>query len=1197
MKKACIVFLLALMLTLGLSAAAMADIVDSGTCGAQGDNLTWTLDSDGTLTVSGTGAMEDFRQVKIDGEWVLNIPWLSHRSDITTVVIGSGVTSIGKTAFSQCSNLTSLTIPDSVTVIGKSAFTGCSSLPSLAIPDSVTGIGDFAFQSCSSLPSLTIPDSVTNVGKYAFSYCSSLTSLTIGNGVTSIADSTFYQCGSLSSLTIGNSVTSIGDQAFYGSNLPSLTIPDSVTSIGKSAFSNCKITSLTIPDSVVSIGETAFYSCAELSSLTLGSGLTYIGRSAFAFCSGITSVTIPDSVTSMGNSVFKSDSNLTEINIGRGLTSIPDETFLNCTGLTSMTIPDNITTIGDRAFALCSSLTSLTIPNSVTYIGDSVFQQCGMLDQVDFIGTQEQWDAITICSGNTALQGVNILWALQLNGSGTEDDPYRITSTADWNELSRFLNECCGVSGKYFKQTADITVTTMVGSSDDPFDGIYDGDGNTLTVNYTATEQFCAPFHYVGTAEFRNLRTAGTIHTAKDNTSGLAGSVSGNCTITNCVSDIDIAASGGNTHTGFVGCVAEGGHVDVSGSAFTGSISGPNSNYCAGFIGWDSGNTSSVTNCVYDGEIAARSNSATFVRTSNAAYNSYYTAAIGQGRDNGKQARSVTAAEGVTIDCGADTVYDVSGITAYPVGLSYNGGLCAGLGDSLELSLSCAVPAGYALDGFTANAGSLTQNGDAWTLTMPDEDVLISADLRKASPLKITTQPVDYTGPVGSTAKFTVKASGDGLTYQWWYKKADASSFVKSTLASGKKASYSMTLAERHDGWQYYCVVTDAYGHTAQSSTVTINVSTPLTITDQPVNYTGPVGSTAKFTVKASGEGLTYQWWYKKAGASSFVKSTLASGKKATYSMTLAERHDGWQYYCVVTDAYGQTAQSDTVKISIGTPLKITTQPANFTGAVGTTAKFKVVAQGDGLTYQWYCKKTGETSFAKSTLSSATKATLSLTLAERHDGYQYYCKVKDSHGNSVNSSTVKVSIGTPLKITTQPANFTGTVGTTAKFKVVAQGDGLTYQWYCKKTGETSFAKSTLTSATKATLSLTLAERHDGYQYYCKVKDSHGNTVNSNTVKVIIGTPLKITTQPASFTGAVGATAKLKVVAQGDGLTYQWYCKKTGETSFAKSTLSSATKATLSLTLKSKHDGYQYYCIVKDSHGNTVKTTTVTVHVN
>ena len=351
-----------------------------------------------------------------------------------------------------------------------------------------------------------------------------------------------------------------------------------------------------------------------------------------------------------------------------------------------------------------------------------------------------------------------------------------------------------------------------------------------------------------------------------------------------------------------------------------------------------------------------------------------------------------------------------------------------------------------------------------------------------------------------------------------------------------------------------------------------------------------------KLTVAAQGDGLTYQWYCKKTGETSFAKSTLTSATKATLTMTLADRHNGYQYYCKVKDSHGNSVNSNTVKITVATPLKITTQPVNYTGAAGTTMKLTVAAQGDGLTYQWYVKKTGETSFAKSTLSSATSATLSLTVQAKHDGYQYYCKVKDSHGNSANSNTVKITVATPLKITTQPTSYTGAAGSTAKLKVVAQGDGLTYQWYVKKTGETSFAKSTLSSATSATLSLTVQAKHDGYQYYCKVKDSHGSSVNSNTVKITVATPLKITTQPSDYSGAVGSTVKFTVKATGSGLTYQWYYRMGGRGTFTKSTLASGTKATYTMTLKEKHLGWQYYCIVTDAAGNSLRTNTVTIHL-
>ena len=177
----------------------------------ESDGLTWTLDYDGKLTISGTGAMKDYdydnNQSPVCKNW-----------NVKKVVIEDGVTSIGKYAFTSCGSLTSITIPSSV-----------------------TSIGDDAFGSCTDLTDITIPDSVTSIGNHAFSHCSSLTSVTIPNSVTSIGESAFASCRQLISITIPDSVTSIGNSAFsYCRSLTSITIPDSVTSIGNSAFDSCK---------------------------------------------------------------------------------------------------------------------------------------------------------------------------------------------------------------------------------------------------------------------------------------------------------------------------------------------------------------------------------------------------------------------------------------------------------------------------------------------------------------------------------------------------------------------------------------------------------------------------------------------------------------------------------------------------------------------------------------------------------------------------------------------------------------------------------------------------------------------------------------------------------------------------------------------------------------------------------------------
>ncbi len=186
------------------------------------------------------------------------------------------VTSIGTSAFQNCSSLTSVTIPNSVTSIGASAFQNCSSLTSVTIPNSVTSIGNYAFTYCSSLTSVTIPNSVTSIGNYAFRDCSSLTSVTIPNSVTSIGWEAFKNCSSLTSVTIPNSVTSIRSSAFYNcSSLTSITIPNSVTSIGSSAFYGCDgLTSVTcLANTPPSLGGNVFYNTPSNKTLNVNCGL------------------------------------------------------------------------------------------------------------------------------------------------------------------------------------------------------------------------------------------------------------------------------------------------------------------------------------------------------------------------------------------------------------------------------------------------------------------------------------------------------------------------------------------------------------------------------------------------------------------------------------------------------------------------------------------------------------------------------------------------------------------------------------------------------------------------------------------------------------------------------------------------------------------------------------------------------------
>ncbi len=283
---------------------------------------------------------------------------------LTSITLPNSVTSIGNHAFLCCTSLkafygkfasadnrclivdgvlhsfaigcgaTEYTISDSVTSIGSSAFWDCTSLTSVAIPDSVTEIGMYAFHGCTSLTEVTIPDSVTTIGVTAFRECTSLKAF---YGKFASADN---RC------LIVNSVLN----SFAPAGLTEYAIPDSVTEIGGEAFASyTSITAITIPDSVTSIGFRAFHNCTSLTAIAIPDSVTLIGEQAFNGCTSLTEVTIPDSVTSIRNG-----------------------TFFMCASLRSITIPDSVTSIGDSAFYKCTSLKEVYCKPTIPPIGYSL---------------------------------------------------------------------------------------------------------------------------------------------------------------------------------------------------------------------------------------------------------------------------------------------------------------------------------------------------------------------------------------------------------------------------------------------------------------------------------------------------------------------------------------------------------------------------------------------------------------------------------------------------------------------------------------------------------------------------------------------------------------------------------------------------------------------------------------------------------
>ena len=421
------------------------EIIASGTCG---ENLTWELDEDGTLTISGTGAMTEY-------EWGEH-PWDTHRASIINVVIDKGVTSICSFAFVDCPNLESAAIPDGLISIGNGAFERCTSLNGIVIPASVSQIAGSAFISCASLSdfsvnagslhycvddgvlyskdktilvsyipvtgrtSLTIPASVTEIADDAFCEVRTLATvsfagtrvqwnaITVGDNNDTLFDAEFIFAGGIASGTCGENLTweldedgtltisgtgemfdyAYGDLApwfDYKSNITSVVICDNVTSIGDWAFYLLMLTDITFPDSVKTIGANAFQNCMSLAEITIPDTITEIGSYAFYDCDALKKVVIGRGITEISDSAFYSCGALNTLVIPDNIVSIGELAFSWCTGLTNITWGNRLSSIGIGAFAQCTSLNTVAIPGSVHSIGSSAFSSCTALTSVTLL--------------------------------------------------------------------------------------------------------------------------------------------------------------------------------------------------------------------------------------------------------------------------------------------------------------------------------------------------------------------------------------------------------------------------------------------------------------------------------------------------------------------------------------------------------------------------------------------------------------------------------------------------------------------------------------------------------------------------------------------------------------------------------------------------------------------------------------------
>lgn len=368
-----------------------------GNCGATGNksNVKWELTKNNednesptyTLTISGSGDMMDWKDHSktVDdthcgnasaesgdtscevNDCMLSRPWQNYIDNITKVVVGDGITSIGSDAFNGLKAVTEVVLPDSLTQIGFGAFCR-TAITEMTIPEKVSKLGFSAFYGCGSLEKVSFAgNELKEIEVYTFANCSKLETLQIPDGITTFGTGAVERCNSLKELVFPASVTTLGVSglASYDQNNPNTSLERVVVK------------------GTVAIPNNMFANCTALKTVDLCNTVTSIETRAFSNCSSLKSVDGMKAVTTIGDSAFRDCTKLESIQFGSDLVTVANYAF-DHTNLSKVTLPASVTRIGGYGFSNIANLKEIVFEGTVApEFGENAIANDSQLSVVD----------------------------------------------------------------------------------------------------------------------------------------------------------------------------------------------------------------------------------------------------------------------------------------------------------------------------------------------------------------------------------------------------------------------------------------------------------------------------------------------------------------------------------------------------------------------------------------------------------------------------------------------------------------------------------------------------------------------------------------------------------------------------------------------------------------------------------------------
>ncbi len=433
----------------------------------------------------------------------------------------------------------------------------------------------------------------------------------------------------------------------------------------------------------------------------------------------------------------------------------------------------------------------------------------------------------------------------------------------------------------------------------------------------------------------------------------------------------------------------------------------------------------------------------------------------------------------------------------------------------------------------------------------------------------IVTQPKSVGAHYGTTATFSVEATGNHLTYQWSYS-ADGKNYWN-YMDGCTEPSITVPATMDRNGYYYRCSVKS--GSNVKTSSAAKLTVFPMKILKQPVSTSGYYGDKVKFSISTE-SGVSFQWQVSSNGGSTWTNSGAPGNKTSEITVTVGKSNDGVKYRCVLTNSLGSRISSAATLTSKEIVLK---QSGDVKCFDGDTATFTVTAHGSNLSYQWqYSRNNGQTWTNCAADCAKTKA-YSVTAKVKNSGTQYRCIVKNGTASETTEAVTMTVV--ELSFVSHPVSKSSNYGDKIKFSVSVNAESPVYQWQYSDDNGSTWKNSTASGYKTATLTVVSSKAVNGRKYRCQVT-SNGKTKYSNAA-TLTASPI-ISGGPVSGTAVVGDKIVFTVTAKGQSLTYQWQASADGGKTWKNSSATGNNTSKLTVTVRASYSGYRYRCIVTNN---------------